>query len=302
MRNEYEMTVPGGSLVFTLQDGKAELDRVTGQMAALEIPERLPEGEAVTKIGRKSILGKKQLRRVVLPSGIREVGDWALASCSNLKTVTMPGALLGKGVFQDCHKLEAVVLKGSGSGDDEDTAALLAYIARESDTGYLQDLSLAGSADWLQKWDARLMKILREADQEGFSAQILCGEEDYGATDLAAYESGRRIRKAELSMLRLIHDRGLAEGIREQLREYLLDHCRKGQDGKYGDETWQMIRLLHGEDRDWYQYFVTLGCTEKGDLDRMLQELGEDHPEMKSYLLGSRNRDLAAGFFDNLAL
>jgi hypothetical protein len=299
---ETEISIPGGSMVFALRGGEAELDRVTGQVAALEVPEHLPEGEPVTKIGRKSVLGKKQLRRVVLPSGIREVGDWAFASCSNLKSVTMPEAVLGKGVFQDCHRLSELRLAGSESGDDEDTAALLAYVARESDTGYLQDLALAGSGEWLQKWDARLMKILREADQEGFSAQILCGEEDYGATDLAAYESSRRIRKAELSMLRLIHDRGLAEGIREQLKEFLLEHCNKDAEGKYGDESWQMIRTLHGEDRDWYQHFVTLGCTERGDLDRMLSELGEDHPEMKSYLLGSRDRDRATGFFDNLAL
>jgi hypothetical protein len=299
---EKEISIPGGSMVFALRGEEAELDRVTGQVAALEVPEVLPDGERVTKIGRKSVLGKKQLRRVVLPAGIREVGDWAFASCSNLKTVTMPAAELGKGAFLDCHKLEDLRLAGSESGDDEDTAALLAYVARESDTGYLQDLKLAGSGDWLQKWDARLMKILREADQEGFSRQILCGEEDYGVTDITAYESGRRVRKAELSMLRLLHDRGLAEGIREQLTEYLLDHCRKDEGGKYGDETWQMIRGLHGEDRDWYQHFVSLGCTERGDLDRMLSELGEDHPEMKSYLLGSRDRDRATGFFDNLAL
>ena len=299
---EREIAIPGGSMVFGLRDGEAELDRVTGQVAVLEVPEKLPEGQPVTKIGRKSVLGKKQLRRVRLPAGIREVGDWAFASCSHLKTVVMPAAVLGTGVFQECVELAELRLAGSESGDDEDTAALLAYVARESDTGYLQDLSLAGAEDWLRKWDARLMKILREADQEGFSRQILCGEEDYGVTDLTAYESSRRVRKAELSMLRLIHDRGLAEGIRDQLTEFLLDHCRKDSGGKYGDETWQMIRLLHGEDRDWYRHFVTLGCTERGDLDRMLSELGEEHPEMKSYLLGSRNRDRAAAFFDNLAL
>ena len=59
------------------------------------------------------------------------------------------------------------------------------------------DISV-GSREWLSKWDARLAALPGAPDQEGYSRQVLCGEEDYGSTDLAAYISERRKGKVRL--------------------------------------------------------------------------------------------------------
>ena len=304
---EIEIEVPGGGAVFEIKGKVAVLSRTAGQPTALELPEWIEGPEEnripVVGVGRKAVLGKKQLRRVYLPDSVQFIGEWAFAYCDALTEVRIPCAELGKDVFLGCARLRKLAIEGTArdaakkAGDD--SAYLLAAVAAGGDGGYLLDASLFGTAEWLAKWDARLIAFLDSPDSEGFDRQILCGEEDYGSTDREAYESGRRRRKAELLLLRLLHDAGLSDALKERAKEYLLAHAAGAP---AGSESWNAVWQLHADEREWYELFSEIGGIRAGNMDRMLSDLGENHPELKAFLLGNTAGAGAEDFFGGLEL
>ncbi|MCM1327629.1 MAG: leucine-rich repeat domain-containing protein [Bacteroidales bacterium] len=179
------------------------------------------------------------------------------------------------------------------------TAALLAAAVTVGEAYYLLDICEAGSREWLAKWDARMLAVIHTPDQDGFSKQILCGEEDYGSTDLNAYMSQRRKVKVRLMLLRLLYSYGLDEDIKEELRTYLKNHT-KGCDG---EEAWEVVLKEHGEDREYYALFAELGCVTEDNLDGILQDIGEEYPEMKAYFMRYKAENIGYGdFFGELEL
>ena len=59
---------------------------------------------------------------------------------------------------------------------------------------------------------------MEEDDNEGYLKQVLCGEEDYGSTDLEAFLSGKRKKKVRLCMLRLQHSQAIGGKLRSEER------------------------------------------------------------------------------------
>lgn len=291
---EKELEIAGGSLQYERKDDQITVTGYRGTGSEAEVPERI-EGIPVTRIGKKAFLSRKNLRRVVLPDTIDEVGDWAFAYCDGLRQVVLPcrNIMFGRAVFMECGSL--VSLSGTAAPEGLLAAAVTAY-----DAYYLLDLPEAGSRQWLEKWDSRLAAVMETPDSEGFSKQVLCGEEDYGSTDLEAYISGRRKRKARLAFLRLLFPEGLSEKRRELLEEYLRGHT-KGSEA--GDEAWQVILREHGEDRACYGLFSEIGCVTEENLDGILEDIGEAYPEMKAFFLRDREERLGSkDFFADLEL
>jgi len=172
---------------------------------------RMPEevdGRPVREIARKEFLSKKNLRKITVPACVTEVGDWAFAYCDNLHTAVFEGRpVFGRAVFLECKGLRFLYVgttPENAESDAQAVAALLAAAVTVADAPYLLDAKEAGSAEWLQKWDARMQVILESPDTEGYSKQVLCGEEDYGSTDVSAYLRSRRRNKVRLAMLRLL--------------------------------------------------------------------------------------------------
>lgn len=303
---EKEWESADGSLYYEIETGtEKETVRITrfqGISSQAEIPEQI-EGLPVTGIGKKAFLSKKNLRRVTLPDTVEEIGDWAFAYCDHLSEVILPRRELrfGRAVFMECRELQRIsartqIQEKSGPAFP---AELLAAAVTSMDAAYLLDTEAAGTEEWLEKWDARLVSILRTSDQEGYSKQILCGEEDYGSTDLAAYMSGRRKEKVRLSLLRLLFCQGLPPKLRQELEDYLRAHT-KGEDG---EETWQVILTEHGSHREYYQLFAALSCVTEENLKDILNDIGEDCPEMKAFFLRYREETLnTADFFAGLEL
>lgn len=303
---EWEFPIPGGSLycekIESEQTGSGiRITRMQGLAGEVEIPERI-EGVPILAIGRKAFLSKKNLRKVTVPGTVTEVGDWAFAYCDHLHTVRFvhegeadgkseeksgAGTKLrfGKSVFLECHNLRYVYVK-DGS---ESTAALLAAAVTTAEAPYLLDAQEAGSREWLEKWDARMFAVLHSADEEGYSKQVLCGEEDYGSTDKVAYESGRRKVKVRLLLLRCLYPEGLAPERRSEMEAYLREK----------DETWQVILKEHGEDQAYYKLFTDLGCVTEDNFDALLREVGEDCPELRAYLM--RYKEEVLGYSDFFA-
>ena len=319
MEEEKEFVIPDGSLYYTVSESGVLVTRFQGTAARVTVPAAI-EGRPVRGLFKKAFLSRKDLRRVTLPDTLEEVGDWAFGYCSGLVQVTLPQKQIrfGKSVFLECGSLQRIRLisappsegsaeifgesvpdSGTGKDSGECVPQLLAAAVRVFDAYYLLEPLQAGSGEWLEKWDARLTAFLHTPDQEGYSRQVLCGEEDYGSTDLGAYVREKRKGKVRLAFLRLLLPLGLKETLQKELEEYLVSHT-KGEDSQ---ETWLVVLEEHGDDRGYYSLFARLGCLRPDNLGDILADIGEGHPEMKAYFLkcqggGSGPED----FFEGLSL
>ena len=295
------------------RDGEARI--VTTDQPEAERELTLP----VTSIGKKAFLSKKYLRSVTIPAEVAEVGDWAFAYCDALREVTFEGrdVTFGKSVFLECPNLRCVRFPGLMNDDAnplqafpcggsvslaspghmananislaspgfttycDGIGALTAAAVTQMESSYLLDASEIGSAEWLAKWDARMFAILGAADDEGYSKQILCGEEDYESADLETYLTNSRKKKVRLLLLRLLAPMGLDPAKADELRGYLLAHTK----GCPTEETWQVVRDEYGDRREFYELFATIGCFTKENAPAVIAETKEEHPEMKAFFL-----------------
>ena len=91
----YEINEDGGRRFAVITDADRSL-------ADPVIPDTLGE-LPVEIIGKKAFLGLKGLRQVTLPETVREIREWAVAFCDNLKRIDiMRGRIvLGKGAVLD---------------------------------------------------------------------------------------------------------------------------------------------------------------------------------------------------------
>lgn len=299
---EYEFKIPGGSLFYQkIKETKEEMSicitSFHGLTGEVEIPKEI-EGCPVRYIAKKAFLSKKNLRKVILPADVTDVGDWAFAYCDNLHTVIFnvsgerdedygvsqaeenamrQDMRFGRAVFLECNNLKFLYVNEEG----ETAAALLAAAVTVAGAPYLLDAVETGKREWLEKWDARMMSVLHSEDNEGYSKQVLCGEEDYGSTDLAAYESGRRKIKVRLLLLRLLYPKSLSEEHRKEMEEYLRNHTK----GCIHEETWEVVLNEYGDDRNYYRLFADLNCVNKENIEGILTDIGENYPEMKAFFL-----------------
>lgn len=319
---EKELELPQGSLRYRIEDECVFITGFNGVASELVIPQTI-ENCSVVGIEKKAFLSKKHLRRVVLPAGIQNIGEWAFAYCSNLEEVVMSAQSgldeeksvhenavkvtgqgkkglqqpmnFGRAVFLDCPNLQKITIPFK----QEDIAHLMAAAVSKMDAYYLLDLTEVGNAEWLSKWDARMVTLLHTPDQDGYSKQVLCGEEDYGSTDFQAYLNIRRKSKVRLVLTRLLYSYGLADELREELEDYLRNHTS----GCDSEEAWEVIHMEHGEDRAYYELFASIGCVHEKNLDSILADIGERYPEMKAYFMRVKAEQIGyEDFFGNLSL
>lgn len=317
MREE-EWKFTGGSLYYERKGESIEILRFSGTAWEVSVPEHIG-GYPVKAIGKKAFLSRKNIRRILFPDTVAEVGDWAFAYCDGLEEISLPRGELrfGRAVFLECQSLRRIELRecpetrqqaaGGGQGEQKQAGSrgfsgegeLLAAAVTTLDAYYLLEPREVGSVEWMGKWDARLTAVLRTSDRDGYSRQVLCGEEDYGSTDMDAYESGKRRIKVRLALLRLLFPERLSEDLREELRQYLSAHTK----GCGSEETWQVILQEHGNDRAYYGLFAELGCVTAENLDGILADAGGRFPEMAAFFLRYREEKLGtADFFASLDL
>lgn len=304
---EKELEITGGSLYYEQVHNSVCITRFHGLGSEVQIPQMI-EGLPVCTVAKKAFLSKKNLRKVSLPDYVEEVGDWAFAYCDNLERVDLPGHAVrfGRAVFLDCGKLKWLrvrkwgVFEGSvNCAETEATAPLLAAAVTVMQAPYLLDIEEVGSNEWFARWDARMLEILNRPDGEGFSRQILCGEEDYGSTDREAYMSEKRKSKVRLLMLRLLNDTKLSKELRSIAEQYLRAHTKGG----VSEETWQVILREHGNDREYYQLFAELDCLHDGNFEAVISDIGEEYPEMKAYFMRYKSEQIGyTDFFGELEL
>lgn len=286
--------------------------------AYLDMPDIAPAGTGgdaripVTAIDKKAFLSDKYLHEVTVPDTITQIGEWAFAGCRSLQGISVPrGVDVANGAFKDCTDLRRVDLRDAqdeagGAADTttadhtDDTAYLLAAVIQLMEDRYLFDLREAGSPDWISNWDMRMDSILSEPDEEGFSALLACGEEDYEGRDntLDAYLTRRRRRKVRICLVRLMHDHGLSDERRDRLGSYLYEH----RAGTEHPDAWQVVLTEHGDEEEYYDVLRRYGCIDDEASAIMLNDMGDAHAGMKAYLIRLSTQSGDAGFFDAMEL
>lgn len=331
MQNK-RFSTENGTFYYEIQDKKVIITGYEGIMTRISLPSQM-EGAPVAVIGSKAFLSQKSLYAVSLPDTIEEIGDWAFANCTNLTEISVPGreVRFGRAVFKNCGNLKRIITRQAhkncsadircdaapglyfenGIGTEQNFKArqcreercscepeLLAAAVTMLDAYYLLDLTMAGTRDWLGRWDTRLASFLGASDQEGYISQSVYGEEDYIGTDLDEYISEKRKEKVRLSFLRLLHPRSLDPMLRVRMEDYLRSLTKGCQE----EESWQVLRKEHGGDRAYYTLFAELGCITEENREGILADIGEDFPEMKAYFLTWDSRGEEKDFFTDLEL
>lgn len=281
-----ETDTPQGVLQYRLIDNQAEIIAYRGKDLEVVIPDQM-EDCPVTCIGKKAFLSNKMLKQITLPDSIMRIDDWAFACCAKLTKITLPYHKLeiGQGAFKECDRLEQIIdEQGDMTGKKTiDVGYLLAATMSRLNAFYLFDFENAGTDNWLAQWDTRMLNLMGLDDADGFSRMLLCGEEDYGSKEnnLEYYMSQQRKGKVRLAMLRLMHDYGLQEAARAYLRNYLSEHMK----GQATEETWLVVLEEHGDEREYYRFLTELGCVTTENFQSMMEDMGDNHTEMKAYLM-----------------
>ncbi len=288
----YEIKEAQEGTYAVITDADKKLNRI-------DIPETM-EGHPVRHIGKKAFLGCKGLRLARIPHTVSSVGEWAFAFCDNLTRVEMPRRRieLGKGVFKNDFDLrEMDVYEGNGEESGRIMISrLMAAAPVIMDAEYLLDTLHCGDDEWIRKWDTKLSHILSLKDDDGYHLYVLCGEEDLHF-DYEEYLEYNREKKSSLCMLRLVNDIALKEEDRVPLEDYLRDHTS-------GCESEAAVRVLlkrHGDDREYYRMMLDTGAIHDGNLEAVLNMMGDRHAQMKAYLIEECGKK-KADFFDDLLL
>lgn len=314
MQNE-KLEVKGGRLVYERNRGKVTITGLEGNMVRLTVPDKIA-GMPVTEVYKKAFFNCRYLRFLTLPDTLEKIDNWAFAHCQQLECVELPwrGMSLGKDLFIGSDRLKKIVLRPISEGEDGMTdgedgtcifcsgaeiASLLAVAATKMEDPYLFCIEEAGSQEWLKRWDARMLVLMHEDDNDGYDKQVLAGEEDYERTDRARFRNLKRQAKVRLAFLRLLNPCGLPQEVQEELEEYLRTHTK----GCPSEETWEVVSREYGDDKEYYELFAALGCVTENNFDGILQDIGEDHTEMKAYLMRYKEECLGRrDFFEGLSL
>lgn len=93
-----------------LSDGTVSITQYTGTDTAVKIPNKL-KGMTVTQIGAQAFINT-DIQSVVIPEGVKTIGEAAFYGCGNLDVITLPKSLrkIEAGAFVYCYNLQKMNL------------------------------------------------------------------------------------------------------------------------------------------------------------------------------------------------
>lgn len=292
-----QIEIDGAKFTCEEVDGKLWLTGYEGRMSEVFVPRQI-DGMPVTAIDKKVFFNQKDLKKVHIPDSIEAIGDWAFAHCDQLVEVHLPQKEMeiGKTILSSCPQLERVIL-----GERQDFAPLLAACAGVLDAPFLFQTNIKDEGEWLTLWDQYMRGVIEADDMEGYTNLLLCGEEDYGSKEnnLDFFLKEKRKRKVKLAFLRLLCNVELADANREFLEMYLKAHTM----GAESIETWLVLKEDYPNRKEYIDLFLQLGCLTEDNFDAILQDLGADEAELKTYVLRYKEEHMKSqDFFDTLSL
>lgn len=308
---EKSVKTENGKLYYRVKEDRVSICNYSGSDEKLTIPKEI-EGLPVRRISKKAFMNAKRLKGVVLPESIKRIGDWSFAYCKMLSEVVLPkrNIAFGTDTFLGDARLSKITMflrkKDSdseyGALSDkakEDACVLLGAVPDIEDSSHLLNIKEAASREWYEMLDAKIVKLIEERDDKGYTDMILCGEEDINC-NLDTYITNRRKRKVRYCFLRLLHDTCLSDETREMLNNYLISHAV----GSPSMETWLYLRDDVGHLKEYYEYYVNVGCLNEDNFETTIADLNDRHPEMKAYFLRYHEdkREENDNFFDTFSL
>ena len=73
------------------------------------VPAKSPSGEVVTAVGMSAFLGSSSVKTIILPEGIKSIGEYAFYE-SSIESVEIPSTVesIGAGAFASCRSLRSI--------------------------------------------------------------------------------------------------------------------------------------------------------------------------------------------------
>lgn len=96
-----------GETVFT---GEYRILKYNGESESIELPKKTDKGTPITEIGAWAFASNTYLRTVIIPDGIKSIESTAFYGCSNLETVTIGADVANISeweVFSNCDRLSS---------------------------------------------------------------------------------------------------------------------------------------------------------------------------------------------------
>ena len=289
-----KLELENGTISYSIDNDKVSIIEYSGRDLLVTIPEEI-EGIKVVEIKKKAFLSSRFVKEIILPKSIDKIDDYAFARCRKLESVTLPykNITIGQDILKDCNNLtyiyNAFLLDSNNQQDVKDVAFLLAKTLNELDAFFLFNLEIAGTEEWLKHLDATINMRMKKDDMEDFSKMILCGEEEvvWGEdgriedSNPEHYKSNRVKEKVRIAFLRLLHSFKIDSDLEHVLKDYLLEHMK----GCATEETWNVVLNEHGDDKEYYDYLLSIDAINKSNFKDILLDMGDKHTEMKSYLM-----------------
>lgn len=139
-------TLSSGDFEYELdENGRARITGYTGTDAVVTVPAVI-DGYTVAEIGEMAFGDNRHLTKIVLPEGLKIIGDGAFIVCSALREIQIPESVvnIGLGAFSGCIALEEITIPSNAALDGIDYMFLgcenLVAVHVEEDNPYYYDV------------------------------------------------------------------------------------------------------------------------------------------------------------------
>lgn len=263
---------PDTSLCITAYVGTAEF---------LTIPSRI-DNKPVIAIAKKAFWGNRCLQHIVLPDTIDSVGDWAFSACYMLRDITLPYKEInfGKQIFHKSEKLHEIYISDSVMEKDKALPKLLAMAVTTLEAEYLVKPLQAGSDNWYQNLDSKILTVLNESEESALKNLVYCAEEDMGAKQEACLNA-LAYKKAGIAFMRLVYANKITNVIERDLTDFLLQRTKGCKD----ESAWEFVKENHNMGLQYCDKLFEINGINEENINEVLDDLGEDYVELKAHLL-----------------
>lgn len=113
-KNENETSSSQDDFLTTESEDGIRITGYKGTASEINIPENI-DGKPVVRIAYLAFSENNTVKKVTIPSSVKEIELRAFWKCGALESVTFADGveIIGEGAFADCHKIESVVLPAS---------------------------------------------------------------------------------------------------------------------------------------------------------------------------------------------
>ena len=281
----------------------------------------VPDVSEDNEIPKKAVLGNRKVDIIMVPYGVKGVGDWAFAHCMNLKEIWLPDTIekFGKDVFLDDSRLEKIVVyskeeKISDSSKIEDekekydkidydyagyckadyekvldeyyvydhVTELLAIAVKCFEKSDIYNFTNLASDEWFERYDAYLTNYIAKSDEEGFNPFLAGGEEDYEDPENDIEYYAKKQREKKCGAI--FERLKVNDRLSFQSEKNISTYISYLKTNK--EEAIQFILDKKQESYEYFKIYAEHGLIEEKDIPVLLERFSdEDYVECKAYLI-----------------